>query len=155
MPKCSMNCTAPALPLATNHICPRCKRPIHAICVGEHVDDAPLGRDIICFDCAEHDEESKALEEEQHQENEVTHVTVSVCGVSYQLNGLQLRQTGEHCSYKKKRGYKCVHDKQTRDEVVTCSNTECSSKSHLVCYLNFLGETVIADCFLFFFTFNA
>jgi hypothetical protein len=87
MPKCSTNCTAPALPLATNHVCPRCKSPIHAICVGKHLDDAPLGRDIICFDCTEDDNELVVLEEEQHQGNEVAHVTVSVCGVSYQLNG--------------------------------------------------------------------
>lgn len=150
-----MNCTAPALPLATNHICPRCKRPIHGICIGKHLDDAPLGRDIICLDCAPDAEDSEELEEEQRQENEVTSVTTSAHGVSYQLNDLQLRQTGEHCSYKKKRGYKCVHDKQTRDEVTTCSNTDCSSKSHLVCYLKFLGETIIAACFQFLFTFNA
>jgi hypothetical protein len=27
--------------------------PIRAVCVGKYLKDAPLGRDIICYDCAE------------------------------------------------------------------------------------------------------
>ena len=30
-----------------------CKRPIHGVCVGKHLEESPLGRDIVCFDCAE------------------------------------------------------------------------------------------------------
>jgi hypothetical protein len=51
-----MKCGFEDLPLNTNHICPECKRPIHAVCVGRHLEDAPLGRDIICFDCIEDEE---------------------------------------------------------------------------------------------------
>lgn len=51
--KCSMKCTFEHLPLANNHIWPECKRPIRAVCVGKYLKDAPLGRDIICYDCAE------------------------------------------------------------------------------------------------------
>jgi hypothetical protein len=67
-----MSCTAPALPLAANHICPKCKRPIHVICVGKHLEDAPLGRDIICMDCAKASSQWEKLEDESRQENEVT-----------------------------------------------------------------------------------
>jgi hypothetical protein len=76
MPKCWMSCTALALPLAANHICPQCKRLIRAICVGKHLEDALLGRDIICFVCAEASSESDELEEELHRENEVTPATI-------------------------------------------------------------------------------
>ncbi len=51
--KCSMKCTFEHLHLANNHVWPECKMPIRAVCVGKYLKDAPLGRDIICYDCAE------------------------------------------------------------------------------------------------------
>ncbi len=93
--------------IATNHICPECKRPIHAVCVGKSLDDALLGRDIIWFDCAE-DLEEKLPEEEDishYDEDEAELVTASVGCVSYKLTHLLLRQPGENCSCEKKSGY--------------------------------------------------
>jgi hypothetical protein len=40
------------------------------------LEDALLGRDIICFVCAEASSESDELEEELHRENEVTPATI-------------------------------------------------------------------------------
>ncbi len=122
-----MSCTAPDLPLAANHIiCPKCNRPIHVICVGKHLEDALLNRDIICLDCAEASSQSEESKEELFWENEVTlSAPTAFNGISYQVTNLQLRQTGEYCSYKKRGGYKCVHNKQSWDEITTGSNVKC------------------------------
>ena len=141
MPKCSINCTAPNLPLNTNHICPVCKRPVHGICVGKHLEDQPLGRDLICLDCATDGDEGAT-------------VTATVLDVSYKLTNIGIRQPDDCCSFKKKRGYKCVHVRSSPDEVVICSNKDCSGRSHLVCYLNFLGKIMFSLSFLFFLLFE-
>jgi len=80
-----MSCTAPDLPLAANHIiCPKCNRPIHVICVGKHLEDALLNRDIICLDCAEASSQSEESEDELFWENEVTlSASTAVNGISY------------------------------------------------------------------------
>jgi hypothetical protein len=112
MPKCSINYTAPNLPLNTNYICPVCKRLVHGICVGKHLEDQPLGRDIICLDCAKAESEDKGEREPvtaTTDEDEGTSVNATVLDVSYKLNNIGIHLADESCSYKKKRGYKCVH----------------------------------------------
>ena len=84
MPKCSMNCGFEDPPLNTNHISPECKRTIHAVCVGRHLEDAPLGRDIICFHCIE--DEELANESEGNGTTPVT--TATIGGVTYKLTSL-------------------------------------------------------------------
>jgi hypothetical protein len=140
-----MKCGFEDLPLNTNHICPEYKRPIHAVCVGRHLEDAPLGMDIICFDCIE--DEELAHESEGNGTTPVT--TATIGGVTYKLTSLELGKQGDHCSYKVKRGYKCIHDKHSLNELVPCSTKDCAFKSHLCCYLNFLGKAL---CSLFSFT---
>jgi hypothetical protein len=106
MPKCSMKCGFEGLPLNTNHICPECKRPIHAVCVGRHLEDASLGRDIISgFDCIE--DEDLANEPEGNGTAQVP--TATIGGVMYKLTSLELGKQGDHCSYKVKRSYKGLH----------------------------------------------
>lgn len=99
-----MKCAFEHLPLATNHICSKHKRPIHAVCVRKSLDDAPLGRDIICFDCAEVLEEELGDEEDDSHDHEyeAESAIASIGGVSYQSTNLLLRQPGENCPYKKK-----------------------------------------------------
>ena len=128
-----------------------CKRPIHGVCVGKHLEESPLGRDIVCFDCAE--AEGKQEEEEEDDDEDAEVVTASVGDTTYILTSLMVRQPSEKCSYKKNRGYKCIHDNFTADEVVFCSSTGCTSKSHLVCYLNFLGEHCSNCIYIFIFYF--
>jgi hypothetical protein len=160
MPKCSINCTAPNLPLNTNHICPVCKRPVHGICVGKHLEDQPLGRDLICLDCAEADSVAGSEDEDEGATATATDgdegatVTATVLDVSYKLTNIGIRQPDDCCSFKKKRGYKCVHVRSSPDEVVICSNKDCSGRSHLVCYLNFLGKIMFSLSFLFFLLFE-
>jgi hypothetical protein len=130
-----MKCGFEGLPLNTNHICPECKRPIHAVCVGRHLENAPLGRDIICFEYIE--DEELANESEGNGTAELP--TATVGGVTYKLTSLELGKQGDRCSYKVKRCYKCLHDKQSLNEFVSCSITkDCCHKSHLHCYLNFV-----------------
>jgi hypothetical protein len=140
MPKCSMKCGFEDLPLNTNHICPECKRPIHAVCFGRHLEDAPLGRGIICFDCIE--DQELANESEGNGTTPVT--TATIGGVTYKLTSLKLGK--QDCLYKVKRGYKCIHDKHILNELVPCSTKDCAYKLHLCCYLNFLGKAL---CSLF------
>jgi len=128
-----------------------CKRPIHGVCVGKHLEESPLGRDIVCFDCAE--AEGKQEEEEDDDDEDAEVVTASVGDTTYILTSLMVRQPSEKCSYKKNRGYKCIHDNFTADEVVFCSSTGCTSKSHLVCYLNCLGEHCSNGIYIFIFYF--
>jgi hypothetical protein len=90
------NCTAPNLPLNTNHICTVCNRPVHGICVGKHVEDQPLGRDIICLDCAKATSEAGPKDED-----EGAMTTATVQDASYMLTNIGIHQPGEHCSYKK------------------------------------------------------
>ncbi len=130
---------------------------MHGICVGKHLEDQPLGRDIICLDCAEAESEAGSEDEDEGEPvtattdgDEGATVTATVLDVSYKLNNIGIRLADESCSYKKKRGYKCVHVRSSPDEVVTCSNKDCSGKSHLVCYLNFLGKIMFSLLFLFF-----
>jgi hypothetical protein len=126
MPKCSINCTAPNLPLNTNHICPVCKRLVHGICVGKHLEDQPLGRDIICLDCTEAESEVGLEDEDEGATltatadgDEGATVTATVLDVSYKLNNIGIHLADGSCSYKKKRGYKCVHVRSSPNEVVT------------------------------------
>jgi len=79
-----MNCGFEDPPLNTNHISPECKRTIHAVCVGRHLEDAPLGRDIICFHCIE--DEELANESEGNGTTPVT--TATIGGVTYKLTSL-------------------------------------------------------------------
>jgi hypothetical protein len=128
-----------------------CKRPIHGVCVGKHLEESPLGRDIVCFDCAK--AKRKEEEEDDDEEEDAEVVTASVGDTTYILTSLMVWQPGEKCSYKKNRGYKCIHDNSTADEVVFCSSNGCTSKSHLVCYLNFLGEHCSNCIYIFIFYF--
>jgi hypothetical protein len=98
MPKILMSSRAPDLPPPANHICPKCNRPIPAICVGKHLEDAPLGRGIICLDCAEAFSQSEELEDELCWENEVTPSTsTTINGVSYQVTNLLARGQESSC----------------------------------------------------------
>jgi len=129
-----------------------CKWPIHGVCVGKHLEESPLGRDIVCFDCAEAEsnyEDNKEEEDGDHAEV----VTASVGDATYILKSLMVWQPGEKCSYKKNRGYKCIHDNSNADEVVLCSSNGCTSKSHLVCYSNFLDEQCSNLIYIFIFYF--
>jgi hypothetical protein len=116
-----------------------CKRPIHGVCVDKHLEDSPLGRDIVCFDCTK----AESGEEDDDKEKDGDHaevVTATVGNATYILKSLLVRHPVEKCSYKKNRVYKCIHDNSNADEVDLCSSNGSTSKSHLVCYLNFLGE---------------
>ena len=99
--------------------------------------DFPLERDIVCFDCAEAEAEDGIS---GNKEDEPQAVTASVGSATYKLGSRLVEQSSEKCSYKIKRGYKCIHGHCNPDEVVLCSSSDCSSKCHLVCYLNFLGK---------------
>jgi hypothetical protein len=127
--------------LNANPIWPVCNRPVHCICVGKHLEDQPLGNDIICLDCVEAEsnagleDDAKGVTATATSGDEGAMVTATVLDVSYKLAIIRIHQPGKHCSYKKERGI-CVFM-----TVVTCSSKDCSSNPTLCPYYFDTHET--------------
>lgn len=66
------------------------------------------GEIIVCLDSADVEAE---IETTISGVNENAVVIVTLDGVPYKLTFLELSQLGESCSFKEKRGYKCIHEK--------------------------------------------
>jgi len=99
-------CKFESLPLSMSHIFPMCKWPIHGVCVGKHLEESPLGRDMVCFDCAEAESNNYEDNKEEEEGDHAEVVTASVGDATYILKSLMVWQPGEKRSYNKNRGYK-------------------------------------------------
>jgi len=133
MPACCSSCIVPHLTPDGQHICPACRKSIHALC-GEHLEDNPLGSDIICFDCCK----------EKPKPMDVLFDTSTYNVTARSPFG------SEKCSYSK-RGYTCVFARNKKSSCETISNEDentgvsraaegCTSLSHVSCYLNFFNK---------------
>lgn len=69
------------------------------------------GEIIVCLDSADVEAEMLKKETTISGVNENAVVIVTLDGVPYKLTFLELSQLGESCSFKEKRGYKCIHEK--------------------------------------------
>jgi hypothetical protein len=48
-----------------------CKWPIYGVCVGKHLEESPLGRDIVCFDCTMAEGKEEEEDEDKEEDAEV------------------------------------------------------------------------------------